>query len=147
MPTPSPYRSILVGTDGSSTANTAVSHAMSLAHQFGAKLVFVCAYTPDRQGGEQHDRPSATPSPASAAEMVLAEVAQLANAAGIIDVETYARPGNPADAIIDVAELEGSDLIVVGSVGMTGARRFLLGSVPNNVSHQAPCSVLIVRTS
>ena len=53
--------------------------------------------------------------------------------------------GDAADAILDVAEEQGSDLIVVGNKGMTGATRFLLGSVPNKVSHHAPCSVLIVR--
>jgi nucleotide-binding universal stress UspA family protein len=46
-----------------------------------------------------------------------------------------------------VAEERGSDLIVVGNKGMTGAKRFLLGSVPNKVSHHAPCSVLIIRTT
>jgi nucleotide-binding universal stress UspA family protein len=62
-------------------------------------------------------------------------------------VETFAREGDPADAILDVAEEREADLIVIGHKGMTGARRFLLGSVPNKVSHHAPCSVLIVRTS
>ena len=52
-----------------------------------------------------------------------------------------------ADAILNVAEETNADLIVVGNKGMTGARRFLLGSVPNNVSHHAPCSVIIVRTT
>ena len=61
--------------------------------------------------------------------------------------ETYAREGDPADAILDVAEERGADLIVVGNKGMTGAKRFLLGSVPNKVSHHAPCSVLIIRTA
>ncbi len=60
---------------------------------------------------------------------------------------THAREGDPADAILDVAEELGADLIVVGNKGMTGAKRFLLGSVPNKVSHHAPCSVLIVRTT
>jgi nucleotide-binding universal stress UspA family protein len=64
-----------------------------------------------------------------------------------LDVETFAREGDPADAILDVAEERDADLIVVGNKGMTGARRFLLGSVPNKVSHHAPCSVLIVRTT
>ena len=64
-----------------------------------------------------------------------------------VDVETYARQGDPADAILDVAEEQGSDLIIVGNKGMTGAKRFLLGSVPNKVSHHAPCSVLIIRTT
>jgi nucleotide-binding universal stress UspA family protein len=68
-----------------------------------------------------------------------------AQAAGVAQVETFARVGDAADAILDVAEEQGADLIVVGNKGMTGATRFLLGSVPNKVSHHAPCSVLIVR--
>jgi nucleotide-binding universal stress UspA family protein len=64
-----------------------------------------------------------------------------------VEVETYAREGDPADAILDVAEEENADLIVVGNKGMTGARRFLLGSVPNKVSHHAPSSVMIIRTT
>jgi nucleotide-binding universal stress UspA family protein len=64
-----------------------------------------------------------------------------------LEVEIHAREGDPADAILDVAEEEGADLIVVGNKGMTGAKRFLLGSVPNKVSHHAPCSVMIIRTT
>ena len=64
-----------------------------------------------------------------------------------VEVQTIARQGEPADAILDVAEEQNADLIVVGNKGMTGAKRFLLGSVPNKVSHHAPCSVLIVRTT
>ena len=64
-----------------------------------------------------------------------------------VATELYARQGDPADAILDVAEERGADLIVVGHKGMTGARRFMLGSVPHRVSHHAPCSVLIIRTS
>jgi nucleotide-binding universal stress UspA family protein len=64
-----------------------------------------------------------------------------------VQVETYARQGDPADAILDVAEENNADLIVVGNKGMTGAKRFLLGSVPNKVSHHAPSSVMIIRTT
>ena len=64
-----------------------------------------------------------------------------------VEVNVYARQGDPADAILDVAEERGADLIVVGNKGMSGAKRFLLGSVPNRVSHHAPCSVLIIRTT
>ena len=67
--------------------------------------------------------------------------------AGVPAVETFARQGDAADAILDVAEEQRADLIVVGNKGMTGAKRFLLGSVPNKISHHAPCSVLIVRTT
>ena len=65
---------------------------------------------------------------------------------GVAGVAVHARQGDPADAILDVAEEQRADLIIVGNKGMTGAKRFLLGSVPNKVSHHAPCSVLIVRT-
>ena len=64
-----------------------------------------------------------------------------------MDVTTFAREGDPADAILDVAEERDAGLIVVGNKGMTGAKRFLLGSVPNKVSHHAPCSVMIIRTT
>src|ERR687884_226014 len=64
-----------------------------------------------------------------------------------VEVNTFARQGDPADAILDVAEERKADLIVVGNKGMTGAKRFLLGSVPNKVSHHAPCYVLIIRTT
>jgi nucleotide-binding universal stress UspA family protein len=78
---------------------------------------------------------------------LLDSAAQTARDAGVEQVETVARVGDAADAILDVAEEQGSDLIVVGNKGMTGATRFLLGSVPNKISHHAPCSVLIVRTT
>jgi nucleotide-binding universal stress UspA family protein len=79
-------------------------------------------------------------------EATLSDASEAINEAGV-KVETFAREGDPADAILDVAEEQGADLIVVGNKGMTGAKRFLLGSVPNKVSHHAPCSVLIIRTT
>jgi nucleotide-binding universal stress UspA family protein len=77
----------------------------------------------------------------------LREAKELAEGAGVKEVNLHPREGDPADAILDVAEEQKSDLIVVGNKGMSGAKRFLLGSVPNKVSHHAPCSVLIVRTT
>ena len=64
-----------------------------------------------------------------------------------VEVNTHPREGDPADAILNVAEETGADLVVVGNKGMTGARRFLLGSVPNKICHHAPCGVYIVRTT
>jgi len=64
-----------------------------------------------------------------------------------VKVKTVLREGDPAEGLIDVAEEEGVDLIIVGNRGMTGAKRFLLGSVPNQVSHHAPCNVMIVHTT
>jgi nucleotide-binding universal stress UspA family protein len=85
-------------------------------------------------------------NPREDVEATLREAAETVEQAGV-SVNTYAREGDPADAILDVAEERGADLIVVGNKGMTGAKRFLLGSVPNKVSHHAPCSVLIIRTT
>ena len=78
--------------------------------------------------------------------MILDRAAGQAERAGV-EATTHARQGDPADALLDVAEETHADVLVVGNKGMTGAKRFLLGSVPNKVSHHAPCSVYIVRTT
>ena len=85
-------------------------------------------------------------NPREDVEALLREVTDEAKESGV-SIEGFAREGEPADALIDVAEEEDADLIVVGNRGMTGASRFVLGSVPNKVSHHAPCSVMIVRTT
>jgi nucleotide-binding universal stress UspA family protein len=86
-------------------------------------------------------------NPREDVQAVLDGEAERIKATGVGEVGTFAREGDPADAILDVAEEKRADLIVVGNKGMTGARRFLLGSVPNKVSHHAPCNVMIVRTT
>jgi nucleotide-binding universal stress UspA family protein len=146
------YTSIVVGTDGSETAGEAVKQAIELAKQVGAKVELVSAFEPvaDRRlRNEQRDAPKDAQWMVNEREDVdatLSEAAEEAKDAGV-EVQTHARQGDPADAILDVAEEQGSDLIVVGNKGMRGTKRFLLGSVPNKVSHHAPCSVLIIRTT
>ena len=143
------FSTIVVGTDGSDTARQAVIEAAETARATGAKLVVVSAYTPVAahvQAGGDPEAADWNIGPDVLVEGVLTD-ATSASAASGVKVETRAVRGDPADALIEVAEQEGADLIVVGNKGMTGARRFLLGSVPNKVSHHAPCSVLIVRTS
>jgi nucleotide-binding universal stress UspA family protein len=145
------FKSIVVGTDGSETATQAVRQAVELAKDIGAKLELVSAYEPvsdQRLREERTDVPDDLQwmvNPREDVDATLSDAAEVAKEAGV-DVETYARQGDPADAILDVAEENKADLIIVGNKGMTGAKRFLLGSVPNKVSHHAPCSVLIVRT-
>ena len=85
-------------------------------------------------------------NPREDVDATLKEAKEEVEGAGV-KVDTFAREGDAADAILDVAEEQHADLIVVGNKGMTGAKRFLLGSVPNKVSHHAPCSVLIIRTT
>jgi nucleotide-binding universal stress UspA family protein len=146
------FGSIVVGTDGSETAGEAVRQAIALAGPLGARLQIVSAYEPvpdTRLREEATQAPTDLQwmvNPREDVEATLRDAAERAVEQGV-QVETFARQGDPADAILDVAEENRSDLIVVGNKGMTGAKRFLLGSVPNKVSHHAPCSVLIIRTT
>jgi nucleotide-binding universal stress UspA family protein len=150
---PPMYGSIVVGTDGSDTAKEAVRQAAELAKAMGASVLLVSAYEPVPESRLRHERTDVPEdvswmvNPREDVQGVLDEEAEQLKAAGVGEVETFAREGDPADAILDVAEENGADLIVVGNKGMTGARRFLLGSVPNKVSHHAPCNVMIVRTT
>ena len=146
------FRSIVVGTDGSETAQKAVREAIELAKAVDASVDLVSAYEPvssQRLREEAREAPRDlqwSVNPREDVDATLGDAADEAKEAGV-EVRTFAREGDPADAILDVAEERGADLIVVGNKGMTGAKRFLLGSVPNKVSHHAPCSVLIIRTT
>ena len=146
------FSSIVVGTDGSETAGEAVRQATELANAVGGRIHLVSAFEPV---GSQRLREERVEAPDDVQWMVneredvdatLRDAAEKIQGAGV-EVEIYARQGDPADAILDVAEEQGADLIIVGNKGMTGAKRFLLGSVPNKVSHHAPCSVMIIRTT
>lgn len=149
------YRRVLVGTDGSATSDLAVRHAAELAVASGAELVVVSAYLRDAQ----HERDLAEQreadpedlrwavTDAGEAEDHLRVARGAAEAAGVAKVHTRAEEGDPADVLLSTAEELLADVVVVGSKGMTSAARFLLGSVPNKVSHHAPCDVLIVRTT
>ena len=146
------FSRIVVGTDGSETAGEAVRQAVELAKLSDANLEIVSAFEPVPQ---QRLKEEASEVPGDVAYSVGPREdvnATLETAAGParsegLNATTHAREGDPADAILDVAEETKADLIIVGNVGMTGAKRFLLGSVPNKVSHHAPCSVMIVQTA
>jgi len=146
------FSRIVVGTDGSETAEEAVRQAVDLAKIAGSQLNVVSAYEPvsDRRlESERREAPDDIQyeiGPREDVNLTLDTAAAAAKKEGV-EVQTLAREGDPADAILDAAEEVKADLIVVGNKGMTGARRFLLGSVPNKVSHHAPCSVIIVRTT
>ena len=146
------FNRIVVGTDGSESAAEAVRQAVELAGLTGARLDVVSAYEPvpnRRVESEVAQAPGDVAhefGPREEATFALDSAVGAATAAGV-EVTPHAMDVDPADAILDVAEKVGADLIMVGNKGMTGARRFLLGSVPNKVSHHSPCSVIIARTT
>ena len=145
-------RSIVVGTDGSPTAVQAVQRAAALARSGGATLHLVTAYNPvpDRtDAAELEALPEALRwmgSPGQAAEDLLSDATALLDEEGI-EVERHARPGDPVEVLLEVADEVEADLLVVGNKGMQGAKRFVVPSVPNRVSHHAACDVLIVNTT
>jgi nucleotide-binding universal stress UspA family protein len=146
------FNSIVVGTDGSKTATEAVREAVDMAKAVGAKVELVSAYAPvseQRLRAERRRAPAdmqTVVNPRRETDTILSDAADIARAADV-EVDVHARQGDPSDAILDVAEELGADLVIVGNKGMTGAKRFMLGSVPDRISHHAPCSVLIIRTT
>jgi len=145
------YQTIVVGTDGSDTSLRAVDKAASLAAESGGRLIIATAYSsthhdaagpdPDQPKGEDYRT-----SGDAAVYGLLRDAAARARAAGAPTVEERAVEGVPADALIDVAEEVGADLLVVGSVGMTSMVGRLVGSVPRIVKRKAKTEVLVVET-
>jgi nucleotide-binding universal stress UspA family protein len=147
------FQSIIVGTDGSDGATRAVRAAAALGTPGETRLHVVCVAKPAKMQalaaaeniptvalGTWEDAAKET------LETVLERAAGVARDAGL-EVETHTGYGNPAEILCDFAERVHADVIVVGNHGMQGPRRFVLGSVPNHVSHHAPCSVFIVNTA
>ena len=122
-----PYRRIVVGTDGSSTATEAARKAFDLGMVFGIGVTVVYVAGDPIVGAIVLERTKAGKPRA-------------------LGVQTELVEGEPAPKIVEVAEQAGGDLIVVGNKGLTGARRVLLGSVPSQVAHAAPTDVLIAKT-
>ncbi|MHB8439321.1 MAG: universal stress protein [Acidimicrobiales bacterium] len=144
------YKTIVVGTDGSGTADKAVQTAAQMARTLGAALHVVTA----SGGGPLENLGNVVGAPmvgTGAERLVREEAAGEVGQKAVeswgegLDVHPHARSGDPADVILELAHELGADLVVVGSKGMHGARRFL-GSVPNSVCHGAECAVLVVKT-
>lgn len=138
------YRTVVVGADDSATAREAVMVAADVAQAGGGKLHIVTAYDP-RSVTIEHLPADVRYSADHPAEALLRRLSELVSERGLEPV-VHAAEGDPADAIVRVAEDVEADLIVVGNKGMKGVRR-VLGSVPNSVAHKAPCSVLIADTT
>lgn len=149
------FKQIVVGTDGSAGANIAVDAAIELARLSGATLHVVSArkiVSPYALAGAPEAGMAAVNVDESNAA-ILAEgqrlcdqVVERADGVGVRG-EAHCVSGDAADALMKVAVDTGADLLVVGNRGMSGARRFVLGSVPNKVSHHCPTNLMIVDTS
>ena len=149
------YKQIVVGTDGSTGANMALDAAIELARLTGATLHVVNAHkmTTSYQLAAATEVGIAAGNIAESnevlreqAERICDQAVERADGSGV-RAEAHCVAGDAADALLKVAEDAGCDLLVVGNRGMAGVRRFVLGSVPNKLSHHCPSSLLIVDTS
>ena len=118
---------IVVATDRSETAQRAVAWAAQLAQSFDGELILLNVRPAEEDGAE---------------DLLRADAEAFSNARSIFRVD-HDVPGG----IVRAAEEENADVLVVGNVGMGGRREFLLGNVPNRISHTARCTVVIVNTS
>jgi nucleotide-binding universal stress UspA family protein len=135
---------VAVGTDGSATAAEAVKVAAETARRFDAKLILISAF--ERSGGRASQASVEVQwasNPAARAREVLSRAQEDLRQSGL-NCETRIDEGDPAKVIVRLAEESGADLLVIGNKGM---QRRVLGSVPNAVSHNAPCSVMVVKTT
>ena len=138
---------VAVGTDGSATATEAVKMASELARRFGASLVLVSA----SQSSDQAplDRRSDSPevqwavSPLARMQEILTRTQEELRRDGI-ECTVRVDEGDPAEVLVRLATECDADILVIGNKGM---QRRVLGSVPNTVTHRAPCSVLVVKTT
>src|SRR5207237_2863076 len=131
----------MVATDRSATATKAVDWAAQMADRFGSELVLLQVMVPD--SGDGSETGAQTPQTKEAEEELKRLADQMAGPRGRARVVV---DPDPAMAIVGAAEDEAVDVLVVGNLGMAGRKQFLLGNVPNRVSHNARCTVIIVNT-
>jgi nucleotide-binding universal stress UspA family protein len=135
------FEKILAGTDGSDTAWLALAHAAGLAERLGSELTVVSAHLAERGNG--------TPALVSEPEAVIASAALRdveSEFGSRVRLRTRAARGSAADVLVQLAETEGFDLIVVGNRGLAGTSWLHPASISGRVSHRAPVAVLIVNT-
>ena len=144
------YNTVVVGTDGSDSSLRAVERAGQLASGPDARVIVTTAYlaTPEdtRAADTLKDEGYKMVGNAPIYE-ILRGASERAKAAGAVNVEERAVEGAPVDALVDVANEVGADLLVVGNVGLNTIAGRLLGSVPANVARKSKTDVLIVHTS
>jgi nucleotide-binding universal stress UspA family protein len=143
------FERIVVGTDGSESATSALKDAARLAALFSGELHVVSGYHPKSAlsvtGAGSGVEPWMVGSEYEV-EGILRDAADIARREKI-EVITHHEAGNPAKALVTIADQVDADLIVVGNRGMKGLKGKVLGSVPNEVSHRASCAVLILDTT
>jgi nucleotide-binding universal stress UspA family protein len=135
---------VAVGTDGSETASEAVKAAIEMARRYEAELILLGVFQDGEDGsGDADPELQWASNPAARLREILERTEKEVRAAGI-DCWTFTEEGDPGEALVKLAETCEADVLVIGNKGM---HRRVLGSVPNTVTHRAPCSVFVVKTT
>src|SRR4051812_12203145 len=135
---------VAVGTDGSATASEAVQAAIEIAQRFDAKLVLLSAFQDASDASSQRDPELQWAVNKDARVREILSRTEQALRDRKIECTSMTDEGDPADVLTRLAERCNADLLVIGNKGM---HRRVLGSVPNSVTHKAPCSVYVVKTT
>jgi nucleotide-binding universal stress UspA family protein len=148
----SPYREIIIGTDGSPTAERAIRTGAGLALALELPVSIATAWyrdMPDKPVlSERVEMPTGSPGAmeASWADMAVSDGAAIAREVGVSEPRTATPQGHPADALLEEVSRRPEALLVIGTVGLGSASERLLGNIPHQISHHATTDVLLVRT-
>jgi nucleotide-binding universal stress UspA family protein len=134
---------VAVGTDGSATAAEAVKVATEVARRFGAEVILLGVYKDAAAPSGEEPELEWASSPAARLREILARIEEELRRDGLA-CRTLTDEGDPGEVLVQLAEACEADLLVIGNKGM---HRRVLGSVPNTVTHRAPCSVFVVKTT
>jgi nucleotide-binding universal stress UspA family protein len=132
---------LVVGYDGTDGARAAIREAARLAPLLQAPVVAAFAFGTSPLGGEVADLSS---SVRERGEAVLSEAAELLRGAGV-ETRTELVDDKPAEALVELADREDAQMIIVGSYGERPLRGVLLGSTPHKLVHLSQRPVLVVR--
>ncbi len=147
------YKHILIATDGSELATKALEHGLALAKRDNARVTFVTVTEPSSAFDIVQEALQGRPDPigqfdavaAAAANRILDDAAQRANAHGVACDRVHVKDQHPAEGIVATAQDKGCDLIVMASHGRRGVSRLLLGSQAYEVLTHCKVPALIVR--
>jgi nucleotide-binding universal stress UspA family protein len=156
------YKKILLTLDGSDLSTQAIAHAAALAKATDGQIIVVQVI--DSEGQIISQASGATIEPISmgtitveiareaveaqrnAAKANLDAAKKALEADGVKNVTTVVREGSPGDQIVEAAETEGADVVVIATHGRSGFKRAILGSVADHVVRNTPnASVLLIR--
>ena len=137
------YKNILVAVDGSDQANQAIQEAIEISKRNQASLFVVHAKDVAQLYGTAYIMPAVLEEAEKQSTEILDEAGKLIG--DKVEYKAFQVSGSPKKEIVDFAEENDIDLIVMGSTGKGAIARVLVGSTASYVVNHAPCNVMVVK--